>query len=476
MIKKGLILLLGVFFSVQAFSAEGYRLKIKITDFQGDQLLLGYHYGDKQYIKDTVSVGTDGFYTFEGDEPLEGGIYLLVMPPDNNIIQVLINEDDQNFTFITESENPFTNTKIEGSKENELFYGYMRFLGDRRKEVEPINAALKEAEGDEKKTAELKAQLAKINEQVQAKQAELIKNHPKSLTALIIRSSQDIDPPAIDKTVAEYEKKRWEYYKMHWFDNVNLKDDRLLRSPVMFQRIDQYLKNVTVQHPDSISSSIDRILGQMPKDSENFKFYVIHFLNTYAKSKIVGMDAVYVHIVKNYYAKGLAPWTEEDQLKKIVKNAEKLEPLLIGKIAPDIKVFKKGGGPVSLHGIKSDFTVLFFWDPDCGHCKKSMPDMIKFYNEFKGKGVEILAICTKLGADEPKCWEHIEEKGMDIWINATDQYLKSKFKTLYDIQTTPQVYVLDENKKIISKRIGADQLGEVIEQFIKIKEDKEKKP
>ena len=105
-----------------------------------------------------------------------------------------------------------------------------------------------------------------------------------------------------------------------------------------------------------------------------------------------------------------------------------------------------------------------------------MPDMIKFYNEFKTKGVEILAICTKLGADEPKCWEYIEEKGMDIWINATDQYLRSKFKQIYDIQTTPQVYVLDENKEILSKRIGADQLGEVIEQLIKIKKDKEKNP
>ena len=155
MIKKGFILLLGVLFSVQAFSTEGYRLKIKITDFQGDQLLLGYHYGDKQYIKDTVSVGADGFYTFEGDEPLEGGIYLLVMPPDNNIIQVLINGDDQNFTFITESKNPFTNTKIEGSKENKLFYDYMSFLGDRRKEVEPINAALKEAEGDEEENSKI---------------------------------------------------------------------------------------------------------------------------------------------------------------------------------------------------------------------------------------------------------------------------------------------------------------------------------
>ena len=48
-------------------------------------------------------------------------------------------------------------------------------------------------------------------------------------------------------------------------------------------------------------------------------------------------------------------------------------------------------GVVNLHKIEAPFTVLFFWDPDCGHCKKSMPKMLEFYDDFKDKGVEVFA-------------------------------------------------------------------------------------
>ena len=196
-------------------------------------------------------------------------------------------------------------------------------------------------------------------------------------------------------------------------------------------------------------------------------------MNEYAKSKIVGFDAVYVHLAENYYAKGKAPWTEEEQLSKIVKNAKTLKPILIGKTAPDITVYNKGGDPISLHKLDVPFTVLFFWDPECGHCKKSMPDMLAFHEKYKAKGVEVFAVCTKTGSGVDKCWETIEEKEMGRWINATDQWLRSRYKTIYDVRTTPQIFILDENKTILSKRIAAEQLEEVMDQLIKIKTGEE---
>jgi thiol-disulfide isomerase/thioredoxin len=199
---------------------------------------------------------------------------------------------------------------------------------------------------------------------------------------------------------------------------------------------------------------------------ETYKFYLIHFLNEYAKSKFVGMDAVYVHIGEKYYCSGKAWWVDEEQLNKICSNVEKLKPILIGKVAPNIAVQRKDGTTISLHDVKSDFTVLFFWDPECGHCKKSIPDVVKFYDKFSSKGVEIFAVCTKTGTDTKGCWDAIEERDMAKWINTTDPFLKSKYKTLYDIRTTPKIFVLDKDKKIISKGIGGEQLEEVLENAI----------
>ena len=108
-----------------------------------------------------------------------------------------------------------------------------------------------------------------------------------------------------------------------------------------------------------------------------------------------------------------------------------------------------------------------FWAPDCGHCKKSMPKTVEFYEKFKDKDVEILAVCTKVQDGCKECWPFIKEKEMDGFINATDPFLRSRYKQIYDIRTTPQIFILDKDKKIVSKRIGAEQLEEVVGDYLK---------
>ena len=107
-----------------------------------------------------------------------------------------------------------------------------------------------------------------------------------------------------------------------------------------------------------------------------------------------------------------------------------------------------------------------------GIVKKSMPDMVDFYKAYKDKGVEVFAVCTKLYNELDSCWSYIDEKGIGIWLNTVDPYHRSKYKTLYDIRSTPQIYILDEKKEILSKRIGAEQLPEVMDRILEIRENK----
>ena len=444
----------------------GYEIKVKINDFDQKEIYLGYHYGDKQYIKDTVQMAQDGLFTFEGDEPLEGGVYLVITPPENKYFQILINPGEQHFYVETDAENLFENIKVTGSQDNEWFYDYTSFLGSKKPEAEKINKEIETVGENEKKVEKLKNQLEKINEQVKAYQEKFIQDHPNSLTAAIIKASLEVPIPKFEGEKSEVELQRYLFYKKHYFDNINLSDPRMLRTPMLFGRINNYVEKLTVQQPDSITKSIDYILSLTESSEETYKYYLIHFLNKYAKSKFVGMDAVYVSLGEKYYCSGKAWWVDEEQLNKICSNVAKLKPILIGKIAPDIRVQKKDGSPISLHEVKSDITVLFFWAPDCGHCKKAMPDVVSFYEKYAGKGVELFAVCSKTGKDMSECWDAIEEKDMGKWINTVDPFLRSKYKTLYDIRTTPRIFVLDKNKKIISKGIGAEQLEEVVENAI----------
>ncbi|MCB0579929.1 MAG: AhpC/TSA family protein [Phaeodactylibacter sp.] len=447
----------------------GHQISVKLKNYEESQLFLGYHYGDKQYLQDTVERNARGLFVFEGEEPLPPGVYLVVMPPDNKYFQLLVTNEEQKFQVFADAENPTRDIRFENAPDNALFYEYLSFL-EKKKPMADELAEKMQATEDEGERKALQEKRSVIDQEVREFQDKLIRKAPQSLTAAIIEANLPLETPEFEGTEEEVQLKRWRYTQDHYFDNLDLADPRMLRTPFLFQRVDYYVHKLQVQHPDSIALAVGRVLERMKPAEETFKFYLIHFLNEYAKSNIVGMDAVYVFLVNNYYAKGLAPWTDEDQLDKIIENAKALEPLLIGKTAPNISLQKRDGTPFELYDVDAEYTILYFWRYDCGHCKKSTPDMKAFYEKFKDKGIKIVAVCTKFTDEIPDCWKYVDENEIGDWIHAVDTYHRSRFMSVYNIKTTPQIYVLDRNKEILSKRIGAEQLEEVIDKIIEMRE------
>jgi len=458
------------FLSFSMFAADGHEIKVKIDGFEGKQISLGYHYGDKQYIKDTVAIDSKGYFTFQGDTLLESGVYLIIMPPENQYIQILIDEKDQKFSIETSKSDPVADIKIKGSDDNNLFYDYLKFLSSKipiQKELQELRNAADNS--DKMKAVNIK--LDALDQEVKKYHTDLIKNHPTSMTAVMVKARLETEIPEFTGDEQEVSKKRYLYYKSHYFENIDLGDPRMLRTPFLYQRVTYLEEKLTPAHPDSIVLSIDFLLKKMKPSEDTYKYYLIHFLNKYASSKVVGMDAVYVHLAQNYYCKGLAPWASEDQLEKICDNARRIVPTLIGKKARNITTLDRNGAKKNLFDIKSDYTVLYFWAPDCGHCKKMTPFLIDFHEKYKSKSVSIFTICKPKSKDFKECWDYIDEKeNMDNMINTYDP--SQRAQVYYNIRSTPVMFILDKNKEIIMKGIGADQLEEVMEQILKRNLDK----
>jgi peroxiredoxin len=156
---------------------------------------------------------------------------------------------------------------------------------------------------------------------------------------------------------------------------------------------------------------------------------------------------------------------------------------LIGKVAPNITVFiqdsvynEKFNKRISLHDVKAKYTILFFYSPDCGHCQKQSPDLVAFLKKAKERklDVKIFATCTyKKEEQMPECVKYIQEKGFGDFINTMDPHLISRYYSLYNVETTPQLFILDENKVIRSKNIDTKQLEDVMDYLIQ--EDAKKK-
>ncbi len=446
---------------------NGHKIDISISNYDVDTLIIGYYFADRQLIKDTL-YAQDGSFTLQGDEPLYPGVYLFLLSPWSEYVQFLVPIDDQHFE-IKGDMNDLKHLDYIGSDENDLFQDYLDFLNVKRTKIESLT---KEKEGANEKTiASIEESQKEVNSLVQKEQQRILQEFPQSITSNLIKGNLEMEiPPFDDLNDQERKLARFEYYKAHYFDHIDLGDSINLHTPFLDDRVNYYLNKLTTQLSDSINVSIDYLLSAMKPETPTYRYYLGQFYNKYAKSKVVGMDAVIVHLVDQYYGvEGMTPWVDEKNLAKIIENANKIRPTLMGQIAQDITVFQEDGTPITLSSIESEYTVLLFWAPDCGHCKKVMPSVVEFQEAFRDRGVTVFAICTKHQEKMATCWESVKEKNMTGFINAADEFHRSRFKTKFDVRTTPKVFILDANMEILIKGIGGEQLTEVMESIIKEK-------
>lgn len=438
---------------------DGYRIDVKVQGIQDTTAFMAYHFGNRQYVLDTVQVDRQGQFIFEGEEALDKGMYMIVLP--GQVYFEILVDDNQHFGIETVMNEFITTMQFEGSPQNVAFYEYMQFIRQQGEQSGPLRAELQEADLTEERREQIRAELAVLDEKVKNKQNEIIERFPDGLFSKILLAQQD--PPLPETPVKEDgtpdNELMYHLYKKAFWDKIDFADDRLLRTPIFHAKLNQYFTRVVIQMPDSIIAEADRIVEKARAHDEVFKYTVFFLTNTFERSQIMGMDAVFVHMVENYYMTGEAHWVNEEQLQKITERAMALKPLLVGKTAPDINMFLPDGSRLNLHDVDAAFTVLYFWDSECGHCKKQTPVLKEFYQKMKQNKVEVFAVNTE--ADRQKWLSYVEKNNLE-WINVNDPANRSGFRDKYDIWATPLIFLLDEDKQIIAKRITIEQMEEII--------------
>ncbi|NNM16036.1 MAG: DUF5106 domain-containing protein, partial [Bacteroidia bacterium] len=438
-------------FSINAYSQNGgYNLSFTIEGLNNVECYLANYYGNKQYLKDTAQTNAKGEFTFKSKEALGGGIYLVVMP-GQKYFEIVV-DADQEFHMQCDTLDYVKSMKVSGSEDNELFYGYLKYISTKQEEVKQYSTAL-EDDPDNKKAKE---GVERIDNEVKTYKRDFMQKHASSFVSSIFKASQDPEIP--DAPTLENGKKdstfAFRYYRAHFWDEIDLNDDRLLRTPIYHTKMEQYITKLTVQIPDSINAAADFLVSKVTSNEELFKYTVWWITNHYETSKIMGMDAVFVHMVENYYTKEKAFWVDETTLFKIRDRAKVLKPILLGKVCPNIVLTDSTGEYHSLHNVKKEYTIVYFWDPDCSHCKTVTPILKDVYGRNRAD-IEVFAVCVEIEIDKWK--KYIKENELD-WINVADPNLRNNFRHDFDISTTPQIFVLDKDKKIIAKRLDVEQV------------------
>ncbi len=447
---------------------QGFDITVEIDHFPDTVAYLGYHFGDQKFVKDTSRVSKNSVLHFKGSEDLKPGIYFVYSP--SVYFEIIINE--QKFSMKTDTTDLMKHMEISGSRENELFNKFQQFMAEKQqlsKEIsDNINGLDPNQHADQ--ITKLKGQLADIGKEIEDFQKNIIDNNPGTFVAklvLAMKKPQVPDPPRNEQGEVSDKSFQFYYYKNHFFDHFDLSDPSLLRTPLYQPKVDEYTEKLTYQHPDSINKGVDYLLKAAGNNEETFRYMLVKLTNKYETSNIMGMERVFVYLAENYYLKGKAYWADSSLVAKFEKRVKELKPNLVGNIAPEMVLRDTLMRPIRLSSINSRFIVLYFYDPDCGHCKKATPQLRNSYERLKQKNVEVIAACTV--TDIEKWKSYIRDNHLSC-INAADPYLQSNFRTEYDIKSTPTIYVLNKDKEIIAKRIGVEQIEDFINRMIEIEE------
>ncbi len=257
----------------------------------------------------------------------------------------------------------------------------------------------------------------------------------------------------------------YNYNKDHFFDNIDLTDERLLRTPILYARLNTFFTNVVIQAPDSINKEIDKIVKRCEGNYKVYQFVTVYLFNHFRESEIMGHDAVMVKLADDIYLSGKADWVSKEFKDDLRKQIDLVRPNLIGKKAQNLVMDSYNGIFVSLYDIEKDFTVLYFWEPDCGHCKEATPKLKAYYEKAKPMALKYL---RSAHSQKSKNGPSILRRIRLTWINGWDPQRSSRFDQYYNVQSTPLVYILDKNKVIIAKKLSVDDIGPFIDNYRKM--------
>ena len=466
------------FFILWSFATYSqFQYTFQSNNYTGDTLIIGYYQGDKTLVKDTLYRDKSGKYTWQDKTFANPGIYIGLIKPTNNIFQFIVNKEEKfEVKFDTSA---LAKIEVKGSNENKLFMDYVTFIGNQRSKVEPLNELLKNLEKDPAQKAKYeksKKDLEAINDDVKSEQQRIAQSHPNSFTAFLIKATTEdiVFPKELENdTTQAAQLKKYHFYKDHFFDGIDFKTPFLVNNNFFHTKMNNYFDRLVSPMADSIIKELDIVLNKMHGNDDAIRYFLPAWISKYGNAKIIGQDAVYVHLIDNYFKKGWAPWSDPERMKSLYKYADDWRPTLIGKPFPKIstyqKEFKANGAVdstlISLWSVKAPYTLVIFWAADCGHCSKVMPSVVAWEEKYRSSGIKVFSVCTNAYDKEHTCWSGVKEKKMENFINTSDYY--QSYRRFVSIPSTPQAFILDENKKILIKGFELNKIEEIFEEILK---------
>jgi thiol-disulfide isomerase/thioredoxin len=492
--------------------SQGHQIEVFIKNLKNQDVILGHHFNEQLVPDDTITLNAKGEGVFKGKEAFPGGMYFLFLP-NKNLFDFIL-DADQEFSIIADTFNFSETVSFKGSEENLIFKEYEKKVRTVTQQQEELMKSRELNKQDGQKVKEIDKQINAMREEINSFYNKVLTDNPSLFFIKFLKATRR---PEVPPTITDKEKQYY-WFRNHYFDNFDVSDPRLLRTPIYQNTIDIFVDKVLMQHPDTLISEIDLLIEKSRTNKELFRFMLVHMFNKFQANQMMTAENVFVHIADKYYIKD-AEWSDAkfiNELKGKIANKKKClvgnqayninyqmtinKPEEINHLVERCEQYKNEGIQIeksnadsiikynlkvellkqffdefknegALKNVEAEYTILWFWTPDCSHCRKETPEFYKLYLEkdLKSKNVKVISFFmqkditdwTKFSKVTIDWLEFINEHQLYEWINAWNPF--DSYRINYDLSSSPILYLLDKDKKIIAKKISYEQAIEIIE-------------
>lgn len=409
----------------------------------GSKVFLSSMYGEKLTFLDSTHCDSVGHLRFSMAGRLSG-MYRVKWGKEAFVDLVWNKEDVQ---FITTFSNPEDSLRFISSRENQINLAFSRLDRTNQSKLQLLMPLVDYYPVRDSFYSSVTVEFDAIQRRQQQYLDSLVKLYPNSYA---VRVAKVYQPPYLSSEMNKEE--RVTFLKQHYFDKVDFNDTALLRSMAFANKAISYLslysnnRLAQKQLEAEFIKAVTVMLSAASVNAEIFKYWLDYLVGGFDKYHL---DEVITYIADNFQD----PFACEDQQRKtaLQKKLETFKKIAVGKISPDLVIPDNKGKQVKLSLINAEFTLVVFWSTQCPHCTAMMPRLKELYDKQTPRRFEVLAVSIDTSRT---AWSSFIRDQKLNWINVSDlKGFAGKSADDFNIYATPTIFLLDREKKILSKPI-----------------------
>jgi hypothetical protein len=455
--------------------ADGHELIFNIKDSKDTLVYLVIHYNDKLILKDSVKPSGRGKFVFKGADRYDDGMYSLVSM-DKKLYLNFILDNNQHFEYSLDTTMNVDHVSVKNSPENAEMLRFQKKTAQASKDADKWSKTIKDFEAVDSADSAIyyKEKLTDLNNEMTDFINDLIDRTPDFLFSKMQKSYKAVDIPDYKTEDGEHDyQKQAAYYRLHYWDNVDLADHRFIYLPSFDPKMkDYFLKLLYHQEADTINKYIDIFLQKTAKDTFMYHYCTDWLSYQFETSKVIGHDAVFCHIANTNQLSGKCYWLDEDVLDLYRKRTQRLEPILIGKTAPEL-IIPDTTLPEDItqwhssYKMEKPYTILWFYDPNCHFCKQESKKLRVVYDSLQVIGkrnFDVYAIAD--GSDIDRWKKYVRENNYP-WLNVGGNKGNLDYLEYFNITSNPAMFIMDnkDHRLILNKRIEMSNIPQFLEEY-----------